>query len=94
MSDNIKPEDFNIDKAINNLKFAKSLKISVYKDKNGDFISITDHSTDMLITAEEYGEVNAMIERFDTFVPLYKSPNSEESTKYYHLIRETVADIV
>lgn len=87
-------KEFNIDKAINDLKFAKSLEIIIEKNKNCDSITIRNYDTDMLFSAEEYGDVDVRNQYLDVDIELYRSLTSEESTKYYNLIRDIIKSML
>ena len=82
---------FDLDKALNNLKFSKSIKITVFKEKNGDEYIIEDNTNNLSFHADEYGSIIVFT---GTKVLISIDRCTDENIDYYNKIREIVEELL
>ena len=82
---------FDLDKALNNLKFSKSIKITVFKEKNGDEYIIEDNTNNLSFHADEYGSIIVFT---GTKVLISIDRGADENKDYYNKIREIVKELL
>lgn len=82
---------FDLDKALNNLKFSKSIKITIFKEKNGDEFTIQDNTNNLFISVDEYGSI-MVYSGAKVLMSIECSTN--EKTEYYNKIRDIVKELL